>query len=75
MTNLELLLERRTEILAQLAAMTPHSLGGRPNVAMDTSPDHIGAIDHVGYRESLYRELKEINELITSLEGPWEVVS
>lgn len=69
-TDLENLQTRKSAILAELAALSTSAAGGLPN---STGPGT--HIDHVGYRKSLYEELKMINEQIAASEGPWEVES
>ena len=48
---------RRDAICTELAALTETAAGGKPN-------SQLGGIDHVGYKDGLYRELREIEELI-----------
>lgn len=67
--ELDSLLSRRATILAQLKTLDRGEPGGNPNISAPSM------IDHVGYRKSLYEELKDINALITSMGGPWEVKS
>jgi len=69
-TNLANLKARRDAIYAELAAIDTTKAGGAPNVNGAGS-----AVDHVGYKDGLYRELDKLNDLIASLEGPFEVVS
>ena len=64
-TNLQ---TRRSAILAELAALSSTAAGGKPN-------SQAGGIDHVGYKDGLYRELREINTLIAAAEGPFEEIS
>ena len=68
-TSLENILARKATIIQELANLNHCSIGGRPNMQIE------GAIDHQSYKRGLYDELRNINELITSIEGPWEVVS
>lgn len=56
-TDLENMKTRRTAIYAELAALSSTTAGGKPN-------SREGGIDHIGYKDSLYRELKEINAII-----------
>lgn len=49
---------RKDEILDQLEVMTSSSTGGKANASQP------GAADHVGYKDGLYRELKEIEALL-----------
>ncbi len=69
-TDLENLQTRRSAILTELAALDSTKAGGNPNAT--GSGD---GIDHTGYKQSLYDELRQINELIAAAEGPWEVMS
>ena len=57
------LLARRATIVAELTtlSLTAPQPGSKPNL---TNTDGGTAIDHVGYKDGLYRELKEINELL-----------
>lgn len=67
-TLLENLITRRNAIGEELAALTASGAGGKPN-----SP---GNVDHVGYKDGLYRELKEINQQIVAAGGgSFEVTS
>lgn len=73
-TYLANLLARRDAIGTELAAITATAAGGKPNASAT-------GIDHVGYKDGLYRELKEINDLIAAAggavndAGPWEEVA
>lgn len=62
-TAYENLKARRTAICAELAALTATAAGGKPNATGGS-----GAVDHVGYKDGLYRELKEINAALAQLE-------
>lgn len=64
------LLTRRDTVLEQLAGLSSTSVGALPNTT--GSGDHV---DHVGLRQSLYRELAEIDELLERIAGPQESVS
>lgn len=66
-TLLENLITRREAIGAELAALTASSAGGKPN-----APNNA---DHVGYKDGLYRELREINDQIAALQGTAETES
>ena len=66
-TDLENLLARRANILAELAAMSSDSSGGKPSYSLDGQQ-----VDHVRYRMSLYEELEAIDRRLTSLQGPVE---
>ena len=71
-TLLENLKTRRDAIGDELAALTSSLAGGKPNTTI------AGATDHVGYKDGLYRELKEVEALIDKHEAtdePWEEVS
>jgi hypothetical protein len=68
-SDLENLTTRRSAILAELAALSSSAAGGRPNI----NGGGMGVVDHVGYKRSLYDELKEINSQIDVLQGPWEI--
>jgi hypothetical protein len=52
---------RRDAIATELAALDMTKAGGKPNLS---STDGGTAIDHVGYKDALYRELREIDGLI-----------
>lgn len=67
-SDLENLQTRRSAILAELAALSSSAAGGRPNI----NGGGAGVVDHVGYKDGLYRELKEINAQIDVMQGPWE---
>jgi hypothetical protein len=67
-TDLENLQARKAAILAELAALDTTKAGGLPNA----SGPGVN-VDHVGYRDSLYRELEKIDQLIAAAEGPFEV--
>lgn len=64
------LLTRRDAVVQQLAEMVSTSPGGLPNTS--GTGDHV---DHIGLRQSLYAELKEIDELLARIEGPQESIS
>ncbi|MFA5262185.1 MAG: hypothetical protein WC378_00055 [Opitutaceae bacterium] len=68
-TDLENAVARRTAIMTELAALSTSAAGGRPNISGGGG----GTVDHVGYKDGLYRELKELSALIDVLAGPWEV--
>lgn len=74
-TYLDNLIARRNAIAAELAALGVSKAGGLPN----TGGAGAGT-DHVGYKDGLYRELRELNQQIADAratgggEGdPWEV--
>lgn len=73
---------RRTAICAELAALSSVGAGGKPNTAGGGGAH----VDHVGYKDGLYRELEAIDKLIADAganvqaedllaNGPWEVIS
>jgi hypothetical protein len=68
-TYLENLTTRRDAIATELAALTNSLAGGKPNAGAS-------GVDHVGYKDGLYRELAELDKLIAaaqeSSDGPWE---
>lgn len=68
-TLLENLITRRDAIGVELAALTTAGAGGKPN--------HNGqhAVDHVGYKDGLYRELAQLDELIAKQQGPVEITA
>jgi hypothetical protein len=68
-SDLENLQTRKSAILAELAALSSSAAGGRPNI----NGGGMGVVDHVGYKDGLYRELKEINAQIDLAQGPWEI--
>lgn len=69
-TDLNNLQTRRSAILAELAAMTSESSGGKPSYSIDGQK-----VDHTAYRLSLYEELERIDRLIAAASGPFEVVA
>ncbi|QDU75437.1 hypothetical protein Pan97_24690 [Bremerella volcania] len=64
------LLARRDAVLAQLAGLSSTSVGALPNTT--GTGDHV---DHTGLRQSLYRELAEIDQLLERIAGPHEAIS
>jgi len=68
MSDLDNLLTRRSNVIAELAAITSTANGGKPSYTIDGQ-----TVDHVAYRKSLYDELTELNRQITILQGPFEV--
>lgn len=62
-TDLENAKIRRSAIYAELAALGPTKAGGLPNTSGANS------IDEVGYKDGLYRELRDLNELIGQLDS------
>lgn len=69
-TDIESLLSRKSDIYTELAALSSTKAGGNPNVSSGGSD-----VDHVGYKNGLYKELKDINELIASAEDAFEITS
>lgn len=68
-TDVENLTTRKAAITAELAALTASAAGGKPNAVGVGGGDNV---DHVGYKDGLYRELREINDLLSAIEGPVE---
>ncbi|MBA2116792.1 hypothetical protein [Bremerella alba] len=64
------LLTRRDAVLAQLAGMTSTDVGALPNTS--GTGDHV---DHLALRQSLYRELADIDEMLERIAGPQESTS
>ena len=54
---------RRNAIAVELAALTSVKAGGLPNADGDGVN-----VDHVGYKDGLYRELKELEAMIDKAE-------
>ena len=69
-TDLENINTRISAIYAELAALSAQKVGGKANTSGGGTN-----IDHVGYKDGLYRELKALNELIASAEDAFEVTS
>ena len=67
-SDLTNLLTRRSNVIAELAAMTSSSNGGKPSYSIDGQQ-----VDHIAYRQSLYAELRELNLQISILQGPIEI--
>jgi hypothetical protein len=67
MSDLANLLARRSNVIAELAAMNSTSSGGKPSYSIDGQQ-----VDHVAYRKSLYEELALLNQQIAVLQGPYE---
>lgn len=67
----ENLIARREAIGVELAALDATKAGGLPNTSGGNSTDE------VGYKDGLYRELREIRDELKSLNGeePWEFIS
>jgi len=70
MSDLENLLMRRSNVIAELAAMNSAASGGKPSYSIDGQQ-----VDHVAYRKSLYEELAQLNQQIALLQGPCERMS
>lgn len=68
-TAAENLITRRDAICSELAALTSSKAGGAPNTSGGES------MDHVGYKDGLYRELDKINQQLAQLGGDWELSS
>lgn len=68
-TALQNLEARRNTICQELADLDGTKQGGKANASGSAS------VDHVGYKDGLYRELAQINEQIAALGGPAEVVT
>ena len=64
MSDLANLQARRTAVIAEIAVICSTTAGGLPNQS---------GIDHVGYKRSLYEELKMLDELIDRENGPFEI--
>jgi hypothetical protein len=67
MSDLDNLLTRRSNVIAELAAMNAAASGGKPSYSIDGQQ-----VDHVAYRKSLYEELAQLNHQIALLQGPCE---
>ena len=67
-TDLENLTTRRSAIYAELAALSSTASGGKPTYSADGEN-----VDHVGYKDGLYRELAALNALLAAAAGPFEV--
>ncbi len=71
-TDVENMKTRRSAILAELAALDSTKAGGKPNA-------EAAGVDHVGYKDGLYRELQYLDELIAAgaeeSDGPWEEIT
>jgi hypothetical protein len=70
-TDVENLKSRRSTIYTELAALSSAKAGGKANTAGGGGTH----VDHVGYKDGLYRELKELNTLIAAAEDTFEVIS
>lgn len=68
-TRAENIEARLDAIAAELAAMGSCAAGGKPNSSGSN------AVDHVGYRMSLINEAKELEALLSSAEGSYEINS
>ena len=67
MSDLDNLLTRRANVIAELAEMNSGASGGKPSYTIDGQ-----TVDHVAYRKSLYEELALLNRQIAVLQGPFE---
>lgn len=70
------MLARRDAIAIELAALSASAAGGKPNANGEG-----GGVDHVGYKDGLYRELAAIEAAIdgyhrtaATMAGPFEIV-
>lgn len=61
------LLARQQQIITELSAMVGGTAPALPN------SQGAGSTDWVGYRKSLRDEFKENQELIATLQGPYEI--
>ena len=68
--DIDKLTARRTAVIAELNALSTTTAGGLPNAIGGEGE----RIDHKGYKQGLYEELKSVNELL-QLAEPWEVWS
>lgn len=68
-TDLENAIARKSAIWAELAALDVTKAGGKPNTSGSNT------VDHVGYKDGLYRELRELNALIDTLGGGFEIMT
>lgn len=62
-TNAENIQTRIDNITAELAAITSTSAGGKPTYTGDGR-----SVDHVGYRQSLLDELRQLQDLQITLD-------
>jgi len=73
-TAIENLITRRDAICTELAALSVSKAGGKPNLSTDGQ-----SVDHVGYKDGIYRELQSIEEAIRAIstrdDGPWTIES
>ena len=69
-TEIAQLETRKAVVLAELAAMTSTSAGGKPDYSADGQ-----SVSHTAYRKSLYDELDDIDERLSRAEGPIEEVT
>lgn len=79
---LERLRVRREYVANQISEILMTTVGGKPNAM---TADGGTTIDHVGYRDSLYRELAQLDEAImreaqvdaslNDLDPSWEIES
>ena len=60
---------RYAAIVAELSVLNASGPGGIPNATGS------GMVDHVGYKDGLYRELKTIREQLAELDGSFELHS
>lgn len=70
MAYIDDLKDRRDTVAAEIKALATTTAGGLPNASGQGSN-----VDHVGYKKSLYDELKMLDEVIATEEGGWEIAS
>ena len=58
----DLLVTRRAAVIAEIAALSSTTAGGKPNT------NQPGAADHQGYKRGLYQELERINDTLKVLD-------
>ena len=75
-TELEQLETTRTNVLAQIAALTDST--GTPASAAGALPNKSGDginVDHDGYEERLWKRLERVEAAIAAIQGPFEIAS
>lgn len=65
-SELELLKVRRLAVVTQLSAMVSTTTGAKPDASGGGE-----SVQHVAYKDALYRELKDLDTLIERA-TPWE---
>ena len=68
-TNIQNMETRIAAIYTELAALSASTAGGLPNASGSDT------IDHVGYKDGLYRELEQLEARLMSATGAFEVTS